>query len=237
MTLVAFWHYAVYRNQPLTPSTAFTSVSSASSSPSRAPKTLIIMGFQIMIFNEMKFSLNALPQTFTAVLRTLVSLQRIEKYLDAEEVEPVAYGNTQHEGPITLESCTISWPQHHPIDPPPESSASDANSDSQQQQQQRFQLTDLSLRFPRGKLSLICGKTGSGKTLLLQALLGEASVQSGKLVCPRSAPDSIARHQKVQDGENWVVDGLCAYAPQTAWLQNMSVRGLCYLFSCIWQYE
>ena len=35
----------------------------------------------------------------------------------------------------------------------------------------KFVLVDLSLKFPHGKLSLVCGKLGSGKTLLL---LGES---------------------------------------------------------------
>jgi ABC-type lipoprotein export system ATPase subunit len=39
----------------------------------------------------------------------------------------------------------------------------------------RFSLLDLSLRFPEGELSLICGKLGSGKTLLL---LGKTFHQS-----------------------------------------------------------
>ena len=31
----------------------------------------------------------------------------------------------------------------------------------------KFMLTDLNITFPKGELSLVCGKLGSGKTLLL----------------------------------------------------------------------
>lgn len=35
-----------------------------------------------------------------------------------------------------------------------------------------FELRDISLNFPLGKLSLICGPTGSGKSSVFLALLG-----------------------------------------------------------------
>lgn len=39
------------------------------------------------VFTEMKFALNALPETFINMLQSLVSLRRIEKYLGAAEVK------------------------------------------------------------------------------------------------------------------------------------------------------
>ena len=43
-----------------------------------------------------------------------------------------------------------------------------------------------------GGASGTCGKLGSGKTLLLLGLLGEADVLAGQLSCPRSPPDALA---------------------------------------------
>ena len=49
----------------------------------------------------------------------------------------------------------------------------------------------------------------------LIALLGEADVLTGQLVCPRSPPDSLAMFAGVQvPKEQWVVKGICAYVPQ-----------------------
>ena len=45
----------------------------------------------------------------------------------------------------------------------------------------RFQLGPLNLTFPQGKLSLVCGPTGSGKSALLTALLGEMDCISGSV--------------------------------------------------------
>jgi hypothetical protein len=75
---------------------------------------------------------------------------------------------------------------------------------------------------------------GSGKTLLLLALLGEADVLAGQVLCPRSPPDSLAFFISVEPSrEDWVVEGLCAYVPQSAWLRNASIKGLLSHYS--WQ--
>jgi hypothetical protein len=58
------------------------------------------------------------------------------------------------------------------------------------------------------------------------ALLGEADLLAGQLICPRSPPDTIAAFAELKSipEDEWVVPGVCAYVPQTAWLQNASIR-------------
>lgn len=53
VTLVSFWHFTVIRKQDLTPTIAFTS---------------------IIVFNELKFALNALPETFINMLQVMYNL-------------------------------------------------------------------------------------------------------------------------------------------------------------------
>ena len=66
---------------------------------------------------------------------------------------------------------------------------------------------------------------GSGKTLMLLAMLGEADVLAGQVISPRSPPDALARLMSpLEDGEGWVIPNLCAYVPQTAWLQNATIK-------------
>ncbi|KAK3805989.1 MAG: hypothetical protein JOS17DRAFT_768002 [Linnemannia elongata] len=79
---------------------------------------------------------------------------------------------------------------------------------------ERFQLKDLSIDFPVGKLSLIVGPTGSGKTALLLALLGELDRVEGQMFLPR-----------LDYGERRSTRGSgIAYVSQTAWLQNTTIR-------------
>ncbi|KZV87123.1 multidrug resistance-associated ABC transporter [Exidia glandulosa HHB12029] len=194
VTLVSFWHYAVWRGIPLTPSIAFTSIS---------------------VFNEMRFALNALPETFINILQSLVSARRIEKYLALAEVSPVPPLGEQDLS-ITLNSATITWPQER---------GGSASSSVASTPAKKFILLGLNVRFPVGQLSLVCGKLGSGKTLLLQALLGEADVLTGQVLCPRSPPDFIASFQGiVPNDDEWIVPGVCAYVPQVSWLQNATIR-------------
>ncbi|KAJ6577627.1 multidrug resistance-associated ABC transporter [Mycena capillaripes] len=198
VTLVSFWHFAVVRKEILTPATAFTSV----------------------LFNEMKFALNALPETLINLLQSLVSLRRIEKYLGTAEVSVVPPLDQQSQT-IAFRSCTVTWPQ----DRSAASASASATPSAASTPRHKFVLVDLTLQFPPGELSLICGKLGSGKTLLLLALLGEADLLSGQMLCPRSPPDSLAGFTDVRvSKEEWVVQGMCAYVPQAAWLRNASIK-------------
>ncbi|KAJ3748238.1 multidrug resistance-associated ABC transporter [Lentinula raphanica] len=195
VTLVSFWHFTVVRGEDLTPSIAFTS---------------------IMVFNELKFALNALPETFINMLQSLVSMRRIEKYLNTAEIIPVPPLSEQPET-IAFQSCTVTWPQdRNGGDSAPPSVASTPR--------QKFILVDLNLKFPPGELSLVCGKLGSGKSLLLLALLGEADVLAGQMVCPRSPPNLMTSFDTIRPGEDWIIRKVCAYVPQSAWLRNASIK-------------
>ncbi len=47
------------------------------------------------------------------------------------------------------------------------------------------------------------------------ALLGEADLLTGQLICPRSPPDALASFIGVYvSEEEWIVKGICAYVPQ-----------------------
>ncbi|KAF9548180.1 multidrug resistance-associated ABC transporter [Agrocybe pediades] len=195
VTLVSFWHFAIVRQQPLTPSIAFTS---------------------ILVFSEMKFALSALPETFINMLQGFVSLRRIEKYLNSAEVKPVP-PLSQQSKTVAFQSCTATWPTDRVVGSSIPSAASTPR--------HKFLLVDLSLKFPPGELSLICGKLGSGKSLLLLALLGEADILTGQVLCPQSPPDSLASFSgKAIKPEEWVVEGVCAYVPQATWLRNASIK-------------
>lgn len=167
----------------------------------------------------MKFALGALPETLINMLQSLVSLRRIEKYLNGGEVKPIPPLDHQNKI-IALQSCTLTWAHDRPM--------ASASSSAASTPKHKFVLTDLTLNFPEGELSLICGKLGSGKTLLLLALLGEADVLAGQLMCPRSPPDSLASYsESIIPRDKWIVRGSTAYVPQAAWLRNASIRGAC----------
>ncbi|KAJ3540055.1 hypothetical protein NM688_g6278 [Phlebia brevispora] len=204
VTLVSFWHFCYVRGEVLTPSTAFAAMA---------------------VFEEMKYAFNALPETFINMLQSFVSLRRIEKYLQGAEVSAVPPLDGQPR-PVILQSATITWPQDRSRGGSATPSAvSSTAASATSTPRHKFMLVDLSAKFPVGELSLICGKLGSGKTLLLLALLGEADLLAGQIECPRSPPDVLAAFQHGEVApEDWVVQGVCAYVPQAAWLRNASIR-------------
>ncbi|RSM08247.1 hypothetical protein CDV31_008255 [Fusarium ambrosium] len=67
-------------------------------------------------------------------------------------------------------------------------------------------LHGVSFQIPRGGLTVITGKTGSGKSTLIKALLGEAPVISGEASLRSNGPETIS------------------YASQAPWLRNSTIR-------------
>lgn len=153
----------------------------------------------------------------------MVSIRRIEKYLNGAEVALVPPIEHQSQT-IAFQSCTVTWPQDRLGSVAPSAASTPRH---------KFMLVDMTLNFPEGELSLICGKLGSGKTLMLlgmlsqvrfcvslmliisSALLGEADVLAGQLLSPRSPPDSLASFAGIRvSKEQWIVKGICAYVPQ-----------------------
>lgn len=65
-----------------------------------------------------------------------------------------------------------------------------------------FELKDINLEVPKGALVAIVGPVGSGKTSLLEGLIGEMRRTSGSVR----------------------FNGSVAYCPQSAWIQNATIR-------------
>jgi ABC-type transport system involved in cytochrome bd biosynthesis fused ATPase/permease subunit len=78
-----------------------------------------------------------------------------------------------------------------------------------------FNLADLTVDFPIGKLTVVTGPTGAGKTAVLTALLGEMELVEGQSWLPKQ----VTRVDKETGLRNSI-----AYAAQTPWLQQKSIK-------------
>ncbi|KAJ2008050.1 hypothetical protein GGI04_001276, partial [Coemansia thaxteri] len=95
----------------------------------------------------------------------------------------------------------------------------------------RFTLQDISLSFPLGGLSVIVGPTGSGKSSLLAALIGEMTLTSGHVMLPTAdaltldAELAAGRYAEIirLSGQGRVMRDI-AYVAQEAWLRNATIR-------------
>lgn len=115
------------------------------------------------LFEQLQDGVSTMPLLWTYLLDAWASLRRLEEYLGRNE----ASNEIVASGCIAFEEATIVWSQE---------GVSEKGT---------FMLKDVSLRIPRGELSIITGDTGTGKSLLLSAILGEAKVLSGTVSFPQ----------------------------------------------------
>ncbi|KAG9063667.1 hypothetical protein KI688_003778 [Linnemannia hyalina] len=204
VTVMSFTSYTKLEHKELSSHVAFTSMA---------------------IFFILRAPLNLLPGSITDLLETIVSMKRIEaflnegeisKYSDAANVatpESVVQSPTsivqsfQTSNAIGFTNATFKW----------HTKASSNTFDNQAPSQGAFMLNNLTLSFPVGKLSLVCGSTGSGKTSLLMALLREMDLISGSVHLPQAK-------SKIVDPSTGYIHGSVAYVSQYPWLQQASIR-------------
>ncbi|KAJ2358340.1 hypothetical protein GGF43_000870 [Coemansia sp. RSA 2618] len=94
-----------------------------------------------------------------------------------------------------------------------------------------FKLSDITLRFPVGGMSIVVGPTGSGKSSLLAALIGEMSLTQGRIILPTTDPrvlDAQLQNCKYREVIELASQGPVmtdvAYVSQEAWLRNATIR-------------
>lgn len=166
----------------------------------------------LAVFSELRWTLVMLPRAVTDFLQTLVSARRIAEYLVSEDVTQPSMHDMDQDAlrHIRFEDATVAWPR-----------ADDTPT---------FSLSNVNVEFPVGK-TLICGRVGCGKTLMLQALLHETAVHSGRVLCPRSphsgVPPDAASSRRALNALNtpaWLRSDLVAFAPQVPFLLNSTIR-------------
>ncbi|KAF9733560.1 hypothetical protein PMIN07_007671 [Paraphaeosphaeria minitans] len=163
----------------------------------------------LSLFQILRIPLDQLADMVAHVQESKVSVDRIEEYLNEPETDKytqlVTHKKDADGAPlIGFENGTFSWGGKDMQD----KTAAEA-----------FKLMDLNLRFKVGDLNVIVGPTGSGKTSLLMALLGEMTKLKGDVYLPggRSRED-LKLHPETGLTES------IAYCAQQAWLVNGSVK-------------
>ncbi|KAL7790293.1 ABC transporter [Trichoderma ceciliae] len=151
-------------------------------------------------FNNLHEAFCQLPLKAAAMQESWISLQRIQQYLNLPEQKSSAMAS----GSIDFEDATLAWAR---------------NSNAELSEATGFNLRDVNLAFPKGKLSIITGKTGSGKSLLIASMLEEAVVQSGRLGKPMPP---ISEEEDISPGGMWTER--VALVSQPPWIENCTIR-------------
>ena len=156
----------------------------------------------INVMSSLEVSLAILPELIADSLEAWVSVQRIDEYLNAEENVRYVMPGTN----ISFENASVAFPKY-----------------SQDEDPDRFMLKDVNVSFPTGELSVVSGKTGSGKSLLLAAILGEADKLSGIIRVP-IAPEAQDRFDYRANKNDWIIDSAIAFVAQIPWIENASIK-------------
>ncbi|KAL3471411.1 P-loop containing nucleoside triphosphate hydrolase protein [Aspergillus californicus] len=149
------------------------------------PLTTAIVFPALTLFNLLTFPLAILPMVITAVIEASVAVKRLTDYFAAEELQADAVkyeDSVAHVGDesVRIRDATFCWNRY----------------------KDETALENIDLSFRKGELTCIVGRVGSGKSSLLQALLGDMWKAEGEVI----------------------VRGRIAYVAQSAWVMNASVR-------------
>ncbi|KAG9729207.1 bile acid-transporting ATPase, partial [Aureobasidium melanogenum] len=158
----------------------------------------------LSLFSLLRIPLDQLADMVAHVQESKVSVDRIEEYLNEPETDK--YKQLQDKDfdedgnhVIGFENATFSW-----------GGGTEADD---------FKMIDLNMRFRIGQLNVIVGPTGSGKTSLLMALLGEMSLLDGHVYLPGGQ----SREDLNIDPDTGLVESV-AYCAQQAWLVNGTIK-------------
>lgn len=163
----------------------------------------------ISLFMLLRVPLDLLGDMFAHVQEAKVSIDRVEEYLMEEETEKykqLGLDNVDEDGKkhIGFRDATLIWGGKDSV-------AEDGS--------RAFRLLDLDVDFQIGKLNIIAGPTGSGKTSMLMGLLGEMTLVEGRVFCPGGR----SREDVRPDPETGLADTV-AYVAQAAWLVNANIK-------------
>nr|XP_019012361.1 uncharacterized protein I206_03208 [Kwoniella pini CBS 10737]OCF51142.1 hypothetical protein I206_03208 [Kwoniella pini CBS 10737] len=148
----------------------------------------------LAFFNLLRQPLMFLPRALSSLTDAQNAVERLTEVFEAEVRDKSHVIDISLKLAVTVSNATFSW-----------------SSKSNVESEPGFKIEDLNLNIPRGTIVGIVGSVGSGKSSLLQGLIGEMSILTGSVT----------------------FGGRLAYCQQNAWIQNATVRDNI-LFGQVW---
>jgi ABC-type multidrug transport system fused ATPase/permease subunit len=182
------------------------------------------------LFNAVRVPITMYPMVLALYVDAKVSLERVREFLLAEELDSVAEVDPNADDALLVKDATFVWETPPPAETKEDkkqnherkkwglkkkfrkSSAASTHASNQptsetpvideSQENRSYSLRNINLRIPRGALVAVVGPVGSGKSSLLNALVGEMKRVKGSVT----------------------FGGSVGYCSQSAWIQNATVR-------------
>ncbi|CAD6448965.1 fa14f840-ff15-4b9d-8691-809f6f71babf [Sclerotinia trifoliorum] len=159
----------------------------------------------IGVFVSLEVTLSVIPELTTDLIDAYISINRIQRYLAGVEISE----STSDAPNISFEKASIAWPC--------------AEGEDEMDANERYVLRNVDVSFPQGELSVISGKTGTGKSLMLASILGEVDILAGKVHVPRG-PKAEERRDHLANKDNWIIPSSIAFVAQIPWIENASIK-------------
>ncbi|KAF9194091.1 hypothetical protein BGZ51_001070 [Haplosporangium sp. Z 767] len=181
----------------------------------------------LALFTGLRVPLLVLPYCYSEATDAWVSTKRIEKFLLSLDSQPLPPIDKDHKYALSIQHADFYWDQMPSTDASTSSlstssssssvSENDTPGDSINEEQQpllsgqdsndakieiKTSLRDINLDISRGSLVAIVGAVGSGKSSILQAMIGNMMMSQGEIIR----------------------GGSISYASQTPWIQNTTIR-------------
>lgn len=192
ITFFTFLIYTVVEHRDLRPSVAFPALS---------------------LFALLRIPLDKLAETLASVQEALVSVNRVQSYLDEDETDKYRQiaesGMDNGAKMMGFQDASFTWVEGDPG---------------------AFCMRGVNTSFVPDGLNIIIGPTGSGKTSLMLALIGEMDLLGGKIDLPKDVRPKTPVHGSLR------ITKSVAYCAQRAWLVNDSIKQNI-LFGSYWDPE
>ncbi|KAG4074937.1 hypothetical protein HA402_009362, partial [Bradysia odoriphaga] len=111
----------------------------------------------LSLFNILRMPMTMVPLLISMLMQTWVSIVRINKFLNSEDLDPEAVQHLKDENALKIEDATFSWEGDDAV------------------------LKSINISVGRGSLAAVVGPVGSGKSSLISSILGETVKKSGTL--------------------------------------------------------
>lgn len=147
----------------------------------------------LSLFNLVRMPLQLLPMALSTISDAYNAIGRLTLVFLAEVREDSFNYDPLLPYAIKVEDADFVWDVE---------TSQDEEEKGVSEDTQVLQLRDLNLKIPRGQLCAIVGAVGSGKSSLLQGLIGEMKRTKGSVT----------------------FSGSLAYCPQAAWIQNETLK-------------
>ncbi|KAI9439887.1 ABC transporter [Lactarius indigo] len=166
-------------------------------------------------FQLLRLPLMMLPLSLSTITDARNAIGRLQECFTAELVSETLVKDLKLNCAVEIDNASFSWDspppdlnegkevkgkKKSPSDPRP--NPVPVSGPKEVKEEIMFKLKHIDIRVPRGQLVAIVGAVGSGKTSLLQGLIGEMRRTEGSVR----------------------VGGSVAYCSQSAWIQNATIR-------------